>query len=321
MELARESAIEQAVGMRSWLRQSVLAVHRIGSSWGWQASGVALITTLAAAVPALGQSTATLQEALQLAVCLNDWDSAIARASELEQVPGMPIKTRAELIQLGRQMQGFRQNQTVVSNISGCEPVLAGFGIPGYTGRPLAIERALANAGLAAPIIVPDRVIRQEEALWQAGLGVTTDTSLAPLAEAQRINTRTGSGISTGSVSRFVDVYAFLGAASDQANLTLAVTQQQPGLLYTDDSALLFVFDANGKLLAAASTTAANPPQLEAVTLPTTGLYYAAVTTPQHQPVLDSNGVITGWQGIGTSALAYTLTVSAVTPSPAIGLR
>ncbi len=297
-------AIPVAIKVRSWL----------------PLSAIALLATWAVAAPASGQSTATLQDALQLAVCLNDWEGGILRASQLETVPGLPIKTRAELVLLGRQMQIYQQNQTVVSNISGCEPVLAGFGLSGYTGRPLEVARALASVGLSEPILTPDQVLRQQEALWQAGLGITADTPLGPLAEAQRINTSAGSGISTGAVSRRIDVYAFLGAQGDTANLDVRVTQQRQGLLYSDDNSLLFLFDAEGRLLAEAQTTEAGPPRLAGVPLPATGVYYAAVTTPQHRPVLDQGGFITGWQGIGVSAINYTLTVSGLTPSPELGV-
>jgi hypothetical protein len=270
-------------------------------------------------VQSTAQSTAIAQDALRLAVCLNDWTSAIARASQLEQTPGLPIKTRAELVVFRRQMQRWRQEQAIIRPIDGCEPVLAGFGVPGYTGRPLAIERALANAGYVEPIVIPDIVLRREEALWQAGLGVTADTPVGPLAEARRINTRTGSGVSTGSVSRQVDVYAFLAAEGDVTRLALSVIQQRPDLLYTDESSLLFLFDTEGRLLAAANSTAAQPPSLAAIPLPRAGVYYAAVTTPQHRPVLDEDGVLLGWEGVGTSAITYTLTVTGLTPSPQLG--
>ncbi|TVQ11275.1 MAG: hypothetical protein EA368_05865 [Leptolyngbya sp. DLM2.Bin27] len=281
---------------------------------------IALLATLALATPARGQSTAALQASLQLAVCLNDWDRAIARASQLEAAPGLPIKTVAQLIALRRQMQVYRQNQTVVNNISGCEPVLAGFGLPGYTGRPVEIERALYSSfGIGSPRVISDQTIRQQEALWQAGLGVTVDTPLNPLAAARRINTRRGSGVSTGAVSRWIDVYAFLGAEGDTPTLVLDVVQQRQGILYADDSSLLFLFDSAGRLLAEARTTAAQQPRLEAITLPATDVYYIAVTTPEHRPILDADGFITGWQGIGTSAVTYTLTLSGLTPSPQLG--
>ncbi|HSM84081.1 MAG TPA: hypothetical protein VLS96_20490 [Nodosilinea sp.] len=283
---------------------------------------VALVTMalLAAAAPARAQATAIQQESLRLSVCLNDWDSAIAQASQLEQAPGLPVKTQAELVLFRRQMQLWRQDQTAVA-IPGCEAVLAGFGLPGYSGRPLDIAGALyASIGLGSAEVVSDQATRQEEALWQAGLGVTADTPLGSLPAAQRINTRTGSGVSTGAVSRRVDVYAFLGAQGDAPSLDLTVIQQRPGLLYTDDQALLFVFDANGRLLGEARTEAGAQPYLPGVTLPTTGVYYAAVTTPQHRPVLDASGLITGWQGIGTSAVTYTLTLRDVTPSPQLGI-
>jgi hypothetical protein len=169
--------------------------------------------------------------------------------------------------------------------------------------------------------VVPDQELRQYEALWQAGLGVTANTTLAPLAVAQRINTRTGSGLSTGAVSRRADVHAFVAAQGDIASLSLAITQQRPGLLYTDDQALLFLFDSEGRLLGEAQSTPASPPRLEALSLPATGIYYAAVTTPQHRPVLDGGGFITDWQGIGTDAVNYTLTVTGLTPSNELGPR
>jgi hypothetical protein len=303
----------------AWTRL-VRARHQLSAMPGHLVWGIALVSALASAPPALGQTTATVQEALQLAVCLNDWDSAIDRTLQLEQVPGIPIKTQAQLVQFRRQMQVWRQNQTAVSNISGCEPVLAGFGIPGYTGRPLEVERALANAGLIDPIVVPDVILQEQAALWQASLGVTADTPLAPLAAAQRINTRTGSGVSTGAVSRRVDIYAFVAAQGDLADFSLTVTQQRQGLLFTDAQALLFLFDAEGRLLAEARTTAATSPRLTGLPLPSTGGYYIAVTTPEHRPVLDDGGFIVGWQGIGTSAITYTLTLTGLTPSPQLGI-
>ncbi|OKH46376.1 hypothetical protein [Phormidium tenue] len=280
-----------------------------------------MLTTLAAA-PAHGQSTAILQDALRLAVCLNDWDSAIAHTSQLEQIPDLPIKTLAQLATFRRQMQLFRQNQTVVSPIDGCEPVLAGFGLPGYSGRPLDFDRGVySSIGRGTPVVAADQTLRQYEALWQAGLGVTADTPLSPLAEAQRVNTRSGSGVTTGAVSRRIDIYAFLGAQGDSTDLDLTVIQQRPGVLYTDDAAHLFLFDAAGRLLAEARTTQGVQPRLAATTLPASGVYYAAVTTPQHRPLLDERGFITGWQGIGTSAITYTLTIDGLTPSLELGLR
>ena len=299
--------------VRSWLRPSA-------SSRFWDALPIALGLALVAAVPVQAQSTAILQSSLQLAVCLNDWDSAIARAGELEKVPGLPVKTQAELVILRRQMQLLRQNQAVVTNIDACQPVLAGFGLPGYSGRPLQLERAAASqVGFSSSTLIPDQTIRQLEAFWQAELGVSANTPLDPLAQARRINTRRGSGVSTGAVSRRVDVYAFLGAEGDTPSLELQVIEQRPGLLYTDDNALLFLFDAEGRLLSEARTTSALQPRLEAVPLPATGVYYAAVTTPQHRPVLNEGGYVTGWAGIGTSAVTYTLTVRGVTPSPSLG--
>ncbi|MGB5973797.1 MAG: hypothetical protein WBG38_10775 [Nodosilinea sp.] len=266
------------------------------------------------------QSAVSLQSSLQLAVCLSDWDGAIARASQLEQLPDLPVKTQAELVVFRRQMQLLRQNQTALSNTPACQPVLEGFGLPGYSGRPLQLERAVVSrAGLDSSTLIPDRTLQQLEALWQAG-GVSTDIPLGPLDNARRINTRSGNGVSTGMVSRRVDVHAFLAAEGDTPSLALDVVQQRPGLLYTDDSSLLFLFDAEGHLLGEARTTSALQPRLAAMRLPTTGAYYAAVTTPQQRPVLDETGTLTGWQGIGTSAVAYTLTVRGVTPSPELGV-
>ncbi|MEO1068638.1 MAG: hypothetical protein AAFW95_05885 [Cyanobacteria bacterium J06638_6] len=268
------------------------------------------------------QNTTTVQASLQLAVCLNDWDSAIAHARQLEATPGMPIKTQAQLVLFRRQMQVFRQDQTVVTDIPGCEPVLEGFGLPGYTGRPLQVDSALySSLGIGSPERPPDQILRQYEALWQAGLGVTADTPLEPLSQAQRINTRTGSGVSAGNARRQGNIYAFLGAAGDTAGLRVTVVEQQSGLLGIDDQALLFLFDAAGHLLAEARSTAAGPPQLDAIALPTTGIYYAAVTTPEYRPMLDGNNVITNWQGIGTGAIDYTLTVTGLTPSPQLGTQ
>lgn len=306
--------------LRSWMGPSGIRGRRQVTSRFSNALRIALGFTLAIVTSAQAQSTATLQLSLQLAVCLNDWDSAIARASQLENVPDMPIKTQAQLVGFRRQMQLFRQNQTVVSNIAGCEPVLAGFGLPGYTGRPLQLERAAFSSGsLDSSVFPPDQVTRQLEAFWQAGLGVSADTPLDPLAEAQRINTRSGSGLSTGTVSRRVDVYAFLGAEGDTPDLALDVIEQRPGLLYTDDSSLLFLFDAEGRLLGEARPNSLLH-RLGTISLPVTGVYYAAVTTPQHRPVLDEGGYIIGWQGIGTSAITYTLAVRGLTPSPELGL-
>jgi hypothetical protein len=294
----------------SWLRRSSITLAAV--------LGASLATTSLAQA----QSTTTVQASLQLAVCLNDWDSAIAHARQLEATPGMPIKTQAQLVLFRRQMQEFRQDQTVVTNIPGCGPVLEGFGLPGYTGRPLQVAPALySSLGVGSPERPPDQILRQYDALWQAGLGVTADTPLDPLALAQRINTRIGNGVSAGSVSRQGDIYAFLGAAGDTAGLGITVVEQRQGLLNADNSALLFLFDAEGRLLAEARSTAAGPPQIDSIPLSATGIYYAAVTTPEHRPVLDDNGVITGWQGIGTGAIDYTLTVTGLIPSPQLGTQ
>lgn len=308
------------MAVRSWIRQlALLRPNRIAAQL-MSTGNIALGLALLVGVPVQAQSPAVLQSSLELAACLNDWDNAIARTSDLEQIPGLPAKTQAELVILRRQLQRLRQHQAVVTNVTACQPVLEGFGLPNYTGRPLQLERAAAaGVGLTPSTLIPDRLLSQLEAFWQAGLNVSTNIPIAPLDEARRVNTRSGSGVSTGAVSRRVDLYAFLAAAGDAPSLDLDVIEQRQGLLYTDDSSLLFLFDAEGRLLGEARPSSDLQPRLENLILPATGVYYAAVTTPQHRPVLDGDGFITGWQGIGTSAVTYTLTIQGLTPSPALG--
>lgn len=124
-----------------------------------------------------------------------------------------------------------------------------------------------------------------------------------------------GQTVGTGTVDTGHVIFGFNAIEGRTLDLRVNVTEILPSF-YDDDDSKLFLFDADGHLLASDDDSG---PSLQSwianYVLPFSGLYFAAVTTYPNDPVM-SGGVITGWQDDGLSAFNFELQASQV-PEPA----
>lgn len=262
----------------------------------------------------------TLQWQLQTAVCLNDWATAIDRTSALIALPDISAQRRQDWVDFRRDLQRYQQENLAIQGIPGCEAHLAQYLDPVPTpGIPLQIDRVLSRqAGI--PDLTPDPLARQINATYRAGLLEPQPTDIPELSPALLVGTSHGSGVIAGAVSAGVEVFAFVGGQGDRVTVDVTVTRILPGLRYTDDDSQLYLFDSQGYLVASNDDFNGVQSRLDGVSLPSSGLYYVAVTTHGNQIELSPDGQLIGWSGEGGSFIEYTLTVTGLTPSSQLAL-
>jgi hypothetical protein len=273
----------------------------------WMSSPLALL-----AQP-IERSPESLFTDLQLALCLDDFDTAIALTGALMAHPDVTSAYRADLVALRHQLQTYEQRQVSLAQLPGCPALLSRYvaAVPTHS-PPLNLPPTGADERVAT---TPDQLARQLAAAERAGLMAMQTTPVPPLSPALLIQTPAGSGVSAGAVARNVDVFSFFGREGDPVTLTVDVTRVLPGALYTDDDSQIFVFDSAGTLLAENDDLSRLQSQITDFMLPATDIYYVAITTYNNDPILNGDRQITDWTGNGGSAIEYTITVRGVTPS------
>lgn len=290
---------------RVWLSLSALVL-----SWG----SLGELAT-AATVP-----LATLQQQMKTAVCLNDWATAVDRASAMIASPSLSAQDRQDLVDGRRILQRYREDNLEVQGIPGCEAHLAQYleAVP-TPSQPLELDRALLRF-LGVPDLTPDQLAQQRQATRRAGLLDPQETLIPALSPARLIGTPYGAGVTAGAVSTGVEVFAFVGGQGDRVTVDLNVTRMLTGQRYTDDDSQIYLFDEQGYLVASNDDFNGLQSRLSAIDLPSSGLYYLAVTTYNNSPQLSSEGQLLGWSGDGGSSIAYTLTITGLTPSGRLAL-
>lgn len=287
-----------------WIeRLGTIAVGLAVGVAGW--GGVAL--------PASADAVEARYETLLRAVCLNDWEGAIALLGPLIAAPEITEDYRQSLVMLRDQLDAYRIEGTVIPDIDNCEVVLRRYvAASEVPGEPLDWQGAVAAVLNNDPITYADR---QREARVAADLDQVEVVDISSLTPAQSIDLSSGSGVSAGTISNQQQVYTFFAGLGDRITLDVDVTRILPGSVFGDDDTQLFLFDASGRLIAENDDADGLQSRLEDVLLPRTGRYYAVVTTYNNDPLLDAEDRIEGWSEDGGSALEYTLTVSGATPT------
>jgi hypothetical protein len=277
---------------------------------------------MVAAPAARATSVTTLQRQLKTAICLNDWSAAIDHSSALIAIPALTATARRDLVDFRHQLQEYRRRRVVFDSIPHCETQLAQYltSVP-TPSPPLLLDRALYSVfGIGEPDLTPDQQAQQYFADRQAGLQEIHPTPRPELSPALLMDTTLGSAVSAGAVGQGVEVFAFVGGQGDRVTIDLNVTRVLPGLAYTDDDSQLYLFNDQGYLIAANDDFVGLRSRLANVSLPTSGLYYLAVTTYNNTPILGPNRQIEGWTNDGGSAIEYTVTVTGLTPSRQLAL-
>ncbi|NJN22517.1 MAG: hypothetical protein HC812_16745 [Leptolyngbya sp. RL_3_1] len=292
---------------------------------GWQRQGMATMVAggiiLGSAFGVRANTLEVAHEQLLRAVCLNDWEAAIALTAPLIAADDVTPAYRQSMVTLRDIFEVYRVNGTVIPDINNCEQVLRRYVIANQIPiEPLdwatAIDSIL-NDGLGSPSPVT-RAVRQQEAAAIADLDRFEAYDILALAPALPISLLTGSGVSAGTVTSGQEIYTFFAGLGDRITLDVDVVRVLPGSLYEDDDTQLYLFDVNGRLLAENDDRVSGvdlQSRLADVVLPRTGRYYVAVTTYNNDPILNESGQIIGWAQTGGSAVEYTLTVSGATPT------
>lgn len=296
---------EESMTQRVWLSLSALVLSW-GGIWG---------SATAATLP-----LATLQRQMKTAVCLNDWDTAVDRASAMIASPRLSAQDRQDLVNFRHTLQRYQEERLAMQGIPGCEAHLAQYlEIVPTPSQPLQLDRALLRF-LGIPDLTPDQLARQINGTRRAGLSEPQPTDIPGLSPALLIGTPRGSGVIAGAVSAGVEVFTVVGGQGDRITVALNVTRILPGLRYTDDDSQLYLFDRQGYLVASNDDFNGLQSRLDNLLLPNSGLYYIAVTTYNNSPQLSPAGQLLGWSGDGSSFIEYTLTVTGLTPSGQLAL-
>lgn len=279
-------------------------------------AGLAAIATLPANVlPAYAQKTTIFD--LDQAICANDWSDAIDITGTLMADETTPSFQRTSLLSLRRQLENYRAENTIITEAQACDrtnpyllPVAA---VPTVqTGESLRWELAVAEA---TDNRYSTQVITESQAF---ALPVAMGESLG-LTPAEAVDLSDGFNVVSGHVGAGHQVHGFVARMGDRLDANLAVTQVMTGSLYTSDDSQLFIFDSQGRLLAAVGD--AEPTQqsrISSLVIPKTDLYFAVVTSYNNDPIFGSDGHLTGWQDNGGGRFDYTLTISGITPTSSL---
>jgi hypothetical protein len=265
------------------------------------------------------QTLDNLQTSLQLAVCFNDWEQAVRLTGVLIASTDITSAYRNELVTFRHQLEALRAEAAIVPDIPGCSSALAQtVQTTTPTDQPLDWENAVSSAGGNPVGQSPEAYPGLEQS---PALALDAAVNLPALYPAMSIDTRSGAGVVGGDVRQGEAIYSFWGGLGDRVTLRVDVNQIAPGVLYTDDDSQLFLFDAQGKLLAENDDFTRLQSQITDFLLPQTGQYYLVVTTYNNDPILDTERRVTGWSGNGGSAIEFTVSATGLTPSEQLILR
>ncbi|MDA0267496.1 MAG: hypothetical protein O2890_04795 [Cyanobacteria bacterium] len=192
-------------------------------------------------------------EQLLRAICLNDWAGAIALTSPLIAADAVTPAYRQAMVDLRDIFEIYRVNGTVIPDINTCDQVLQRYVLASQVPvEPLdwasAIHSVL-NDGLGPPPPIT-QAVRQQDAQAIADLDRFEIYDIPALAPALAVSLQSGSGVSAGTVTSGQAIYTFFAGLGDSITLDVDVVRVLPGSLYEDDDTQLYLFDANGRLLA-----------------------------------------------------------------------
>jgi hypothetical protein len=144
------------------------------------------------------------------------------------------------------------------------------------------------------------------------------DGSNPALLPSSPIETFEGFNVVAGQVGEYHQAYSFVARLGDRLSLDLDVTRVFPGTLYTNDDSQIYLFNAQGQLLAFNDDADGRQSNLSNFLVPQTDLYFVVVTSHNNTPIWSSNQTLSGWSETGGAKFDYTLTLTGVTPSVAI---
>ncbi|MGF1482081.1 MAG: PEP-CTERM sorting domain-containing protein [Cyanophyceae cyanobacterium] len=137
------------------------------------------------------------------------------------------------------------------------------------------------------------------------------------LFPSTKIDVFTGAGFASGAVSTGQEIFDFTAFSGDLITIDVDVTNVLPGTIFTDDDTQLFLFDSLGTLLAEDDDSGEGFTSLISNFLVSeTDQFLVAVTTFNNDPILDSSGIVAGFEEDGLSSVEFDISITGVTPVP-----
>lgn len=280
--------------------------------WAGVAGVAAIATALANVRPAYAQKVTAFD--LDQAICTNDWSNAIGITSMLMADQSTPSVQRTSLLTLRRQLENYRARNATITAAQACDRT-APYLLPVAT-VPSVQSGASRQPELAATDSRYSTQLITESQAFALPVSMGQPLGLMPAAPVDLSN---GFNVVSGHVGNGHQVYGFVARMGDRLDANLSVTQVMTGSLYTSDDSQLFIFDSQGRLLAAVNDTEPTPQsRISGMVMPKTDLYFAVVTSDNNAPVFGSDGRLTGWQDNGGGRFDYTLTLSGITPTSSL---
>ena len=225
----------------------------------------------------------SIQADLRVAVCRNDWPQAIDLINQLIGNEEISPVDRERLVGQRAQLQEWRSTGARFANLPNCTAPVAAASVATFSTRVVPSP---------APTVAP----------------------LVALSPVIALDVSSGSGSQFGRVSRGQQVYSFNARAGDRVAVDINVTRVMPGAPFNDDDSQLFLFDSAGQLIAENDDDRDSfQSRIRNFTIPYDGTFFVVVTTFNNDPILNSNRIVTNWEGDGSSNIEYRLTVTNMT--------
>ncbi|MEO1402019.1 MAG: hypothetical protein AAFV72_12325 [Cyanobacteria bacterium J06635_1] len=289
--------------------------------------GVAAIATvlLSASVGQASPADEAYQQldALNEAVCFNQWDQAMAITSVLIGSPAISIEYRHTLVEFRRELQQLSEMRAVIPDNTSCDRIYPRtLAVPVQaddTGEPTPIDWGAAIASITTQRGPITQFDDRPEAEVNPSIPPELLTDLpAALASATPIDTTDGFNVVAGQVGTGHETFSFLAGLGNRITLDLDVTRVLPGALYTSDDSQLFIFDRTGRQIAHNDDADGRQSLIADFVIPKTDVYFVVVTTHDNDPIFGDDQTLVGWDEDGEASFAYTLTLTGVTPSSAL---
>jgi hypothetical protein len=118
-----------------------------------------------------------------------------------------------------------------------------------------------------------------------------------------------GQAVVTGSVSTATNEFTYSASAGDTITLGVTVTAFRPGTAFNDDDSVVYLFDSSNNIVAMNDDDLDGGFQsvIENLTVSHADAYSVVVTTFGNTPLLDTNGILTGWSNGGESDIDFIL--------------
>ncbi len=214
---------------------------------------------------------------------LNQWNGAGVVAYEVDE-NGDPI------LETGRQFLDFPKKNAGPEGLV-IDPLTGDFLVSTYVEAELGTQVLLVPSQPSEP--------------------ATPDTD--PFGSATPLDLSTGSGLASGTVSTGNQIYSFMAKAGDLLSLDVDVTEMLPGVGYTDDDSVLYLYNSSGQILAVGEDKLDSyASRILNYLVGADDTYYAAITTFGNEPIVQLGAVNTllGFEQTGLSNIVYDFSIS-----------